>query len=363
MKKLTTTNQHEKATTAAAAAAIGIDLGDRSSYYACINDAGEIFESGTVEMKPAAFLRLFGSMPVTRIAIEAGAQSRWVAALLADLGHEVLIANPRQLPLITQSDSKNDARDAAMLARIARFDPSMLHALEHRPEQDQNTLLAIRARAQLVKARVAMTHNLRGLLKSYGIRLPRASGANYIERCREIVPSALMTQLEGLLQVVAELSRQIENYDEQIERLAVERYGELVNRLRGVPGVGTLTAVTFVATLGDATRFQASRDAAAYLGLRPRQQQSGQRNPQLGITKAGDSYLRMLLVQCAHCLLHRQGAGPDSALRRWGLKLCERGGSNAKKRAVVAVARKLAVLLHKLWVSGATYRPFPAGAA
>jgi transposase len=159
--------------------------------------------------------------------------------------------------------------------------------------------------------------------------------------------------------MIDETSRRIEEYDELIRGMAAEHYPE-AQRLAEIPGVGQLTAVTFMLTLNDPARFAKSRDVGSYLGLRPSQRQSGERNPQLGITKAGDSYLRTLLVQCAHTILRRTAL--DSALKKWGESLCARGGSNAKKRAVVAVARKLAVLLHRLWVSGDCWRPFPAAA-
>jgi transposase len=193
-------------------------------------------------------------------------------------------------------------------------------------------------------------------VKCFGLRLPHSTSAQFLERCRSSVPPEILRHLEGVFKIIEALTQQIEIYDELIEKIARTEY-PAVEQLRKVPGVGTLTALTFVATIADPARFDKSRTAGAFLGLRPRQQQSGSKNPQLGITKAGDSYLRTLLVQCAHCILSSRGE--DTALKRWGLRLCERGGSNAKKRAVVAVARKLAVLLHKLWGSGQSYRPFP----
>ena len=129
-----------------------------------------------------------------------------------------------------------------------------------------------------------------------------------------------------------------------------------MTRLTSIAGVGTLTAVTFVLTLGRAERFAHSRDVAGYLGLRPKQRQSGGHDPQLGISKSGDTYLRKLLVQCAHPYLGHWGS--DSALRQWGLAKAA-GGKKATKRAIVAVARKFSVLLHRLWVSGEFYKPFP----
>jgi transposase len=339
-----------------AVSAVGIDLGDKDAHYACLNAEGEVFEEGQIQLTAASLRKTF-PLPAVRIAIEAGAQSRWVSSLLAELGHEVIVANPRQVQLISANTSKNDTNDARLLAKLARVDPSLLSPLRHRDAADQQTLLSIRARAQLVKCRVALMHSLRGMVKGFGVRLPHSTDSEFLKRCRATVPAGILCHLEGIFRVIQNLTTEIDGYDERIEKIAGEQY-PVVKDLCQVPGVGTLTALTFVATISDPQRFRTSRDVGAFLGLRPRQQQSGSKNPQLGITKAGDGYARTLLVQCAHCILQRNGK--DTALRRWGLSLCERGGSNAKKRAIVAVARKLAVLLHKLWSSGQSYRSFPA---
>ena len=340
-------------------ASIGVDLGDEIAYYVCLDENGEPGERGQVKMTPAAMRKTFGSVRRTRIAIEAGAQSRWVSRELEALGHEVIVANPRQVKLISASTRKSDPADALLLARLARVDPGLLAPVEHRSEELQMDLVAVRARAQLVECRTALMNALRGMAKTFGIRLPRITSERYAERTLAQLPERLRERLAGLLGAVVALTEQVEAYDEQIERIARERYPETA-RLEEVPGVGTLTAATFVLTIAEPRRFARSREVGGYVGLRPRQQQSGARNPQLGITKAGDRYLRTLLVQSAHCVLRRYA--PDTALKRWGLKLCERGGANAKKRAVVAVARKLAVLLHKLWVSETRYVAFPAAA-
>ena len=157
-----------------------------------------------------------------------------------------------------------------------------------------------------------------------------------------------------LLAEIDSLTDRIREYDEQLDEMSRERYPE-VALLKQVQGVGTLIALTFVLTVEDPYRFGKSRDAGCYVGLRPKRRESGQSRPQLGISKEGDSYLRKLLVQGAHYILGRHGQ--DSDLRRWGLGLAGRGGKNAKKRAVIAVARKLAVLLHKLWISREPYEP------
>lgn len=160
--------------------------------------------------------------------------------------------------------------------------------------------------------------------------------------------------LETLLAMIEQLTREIRQMDREIEALCAERYPE-TRLLRQVQGVGPITALGFVLVLEDPHRFARSRSVGSYLGLRPRQRDSGEQRPQLRITKAGDALLRRLLVTAAHYILGP--FGPDTALRRHGLRIAQRGGSAAKKRAIVAVARKLAVLLHRLWVSGEVYQP------
>ena len=160
--------------------------------------------------------------------------------------------------------------------------------------------------------------------------------------------------LEPLLREVESLNERIREYDQRIEQIAKEVYPE-VALLKQVKGVGTQIALTYRLTIDDPHRFPKSREVGCFLGLRPGRRNSGQSEPQKNISKEGDRYLRTMLVQGAHYILGP--FGEDSDLRRWGLKLAERGGKNAKKRAVVAVARKLAVLLHHLWVSGEVYEP------
>jgi transposase len=150
------------------------------------------------------------------------------------------------------------------------------------------------------------------------------------------------------------LTAEIRNYDRRIETIAHERYPE-ATVVGQVQGVGSLTALAFVLILEDPRRFETSRTVGAYVGFCPRQSQSGNRDPQLGVTRTGDQLLRRLLINAAHYILGPWGA--DSDLRRGGLAICARGGKNARKRAIVAVARRLAVLMHRLWVTGEVYEP------
>lgn len=335
---------------------VGIDLGDKISRYCILDEDGVIVEEGRFRNRAESIAKHFGQRGRMRMALEAGGQSAWIAVELEKLGHEVVVANARDLALIAGSDRKNDRRDAEMLARLVRVDPQLLAPIEHRSLEQQSELNVVRARDALVRARTLLVNAARGLAKTRGHRLPPTVTATFGSRALEALPPALIAALQGLLEQIDALGRAINSYDKQI--LAIAQQHPEVEGLIDVPGVGTLTALTFVLTLGRPERFERSRDVAGYLGLRPKQRQSGDANPQLGISKAGNRYLRKLLVQCAHHVLGHWGA--DSALRQWGLKLAERGGPNAKKRAIVAVARKLAVLLHRLWRTGATYEPFYA---
>jgi transposase len=333
---------------------IGMDLGDKSSHYCALEENGEVRRTGTVATTKAGMLQVFGRMKRGRIAIEVGTHSPWVSRLLKGLGYEVIVANARRVRLITDSSRKNDKLDARTLARLARVDPGLLHPVRHRSEQGQEHLTAIRARADLVEARTQLVNAARGLVKPFGERLGKCDADQLRVGSLEGLPAGLQQNLQPLLEAIEALTEQIGVYNERIEQIAGQQYPETAV-LKQVSGVGTLIALTFILTLEDARRFQKSRDVGCYLGLRPKQSQSGESQPQLPISKEGDLYLRQLMVQAAQHILSRRG--PDTDLKRWGLKRCERGGKNAKKKAIVAVARKLAVLLHHLWVSGEVYEP------
>ncbi len=333
---------------------IGLDLGDRSSRYCLLDEQGEMILEGRVATTKRGLEQVFGRLPRCRVALEVGTHSPWVSRQLKDLGHEVIVANARRVGLIAESSRKDDRLDAQSLARLARIDPELLSPIQHRSAQAQADLIRIRARAALVEARTALINSARGLAKSYGERLPGCSTARVSEQLGVELSPELQTALGPLLAEVETLSERIKQYDRQIETVAQQRHPE-IERLTQVSGVGTLIALTYVLTLEDPLRFRRSREAGCYVGLRPKRRDSGDSHPQLRITKEGDRYLRKLLVQGAHYILGP--FGPDCDLRRWGLKLAARGGNSANKRARVAVARKLAVLLHKLWVSGEAYEP------
>jgi len=332
---------------------IGIDLGDKVSRYCIVDQNGEVVEEGAFRNQASSIDKHFAGEP-RRIALEAGAQSAWISRELKRLGHAVIVANPRELKWITSSDAKNDPGDARKLALLARADVRLLAPVEHRTAEQQAELAVIRARDAILRARTLLINTARSLAKGFGVRLPTSITVTFGQRAVAVLPEYLRTALTGLLEQIDAISRGIAGYDQKISELA-GRHPELA-RLESIPGVGRLTALTFVLTLGRAERFAHSRDVAGFLGLRPKQRQSGARDPQLGISKSGDPYLRKLLVQCSHYTLGHWGK--DSELRQWGLSKAE-GGKKATLRAIVAVARKLSVLLHRLWVSGDFYKPFP----
>ena len=333
---------------------VGLDLGDRSSWYCMLDEAGGILREQRISTTAKGLGEVFDNMPRCRIALETGMHSPWVSRLLSELGHEVIVAHARNVRLIGESRKKDDRLDAQTLARLARVDPELLCPVKHRSRKAQADLAVIRARAGLVRARTALVNTARGLAKSYGERLRGCNVRNMNPEKAEGLSPELQSALCPLLIALESLSEQIREYNERIERRAEESYPQ-VKLLQQVKGVGTLIALTFLLTLEDPHRFHKSRDVGCYLGLQPGRRNSGQSEPQMHISKEGDPYLRTLLVQGAQHILGPFGV--DCDLRRWGLKLAERGGRSGKKRAIIATARKLAVLLHHLWVSGEVYEP------
>lgn len=334
---------------------VGIDLGDKTSLIHVRDQAGEFVEETRLPTTIVALEREFGHRDPMQIAIEVGGHSRWVSQTLKSCGHEVYVADARKLRLIYENPRKSDRVDAEYLAKLVRLDPSLLSPIEHRGEEAQKHLAILRSRDSLVQVRTKLVNHARGMVKSFGSRLPSCSTESFARKARPALPEGLRPALEPILESIQEITNRIRSYDQEIEHLCEEIYPETAN-LRQIKGVGALTALAYVLTLEDPNRFKKSREVGPYLGLVPRRNQSGDSDPDGRITKTGDTYLCCLLVGSAQYILGP--FGEESHLRSWGLKLAERGGKSAKKRAVVAVARKLAVLLHKLWVSGEDYHPF-----
>jgi transposase len=337
----------------ASALTAGVDVGDRYSVVCVLDASGDVVEQTRLATSKPAFKGAFGKRDRMRIAIEVGAHSPWMSDLLEGCGHEVLVANAREVERITKSDRKNDENDAELLARIARVDPRLLSPIRHRAPELRADLTTIRARDALVRSRTKLVNCVRGIAKSAGVKLPKGSASAFHKRVVEHLPNEVGEAIEGLLSAMATLSEQIRAYDKKIEVLAETKYPES-RLLQQIAGVGPLTALAFMLTLGDKGRFK-SRDVGPYLGLVPRQQRSCSVDPQLRISKSGNGLVRRLLVGSAHYVLGR--FGPDTDLRRWGASIAARGGKKGKKRAAVAVARKLSVLMHRLWTTAEVYDP------
>jgi len=334
---------------------IGVDVGDRRSHFCVLDEAGEVVERGEFRTTPAGLQRMLdGRGDATTIAFETGSHALWIRREVEAAGCAAIEANPRQVRLIYGGHTKSDRLDAEKLARLARLDAGLLKPVRARCDEDQRVLVAIKARDQLVQARTALANFVRGVVKPFGTRLTKCSVKTLPKRAAEELPEELRATLDSVLEAIADLSRRIRVYGRAIEKVSAERY-PVTKHLREVRGVGPLTAAAFVLVIGDPNRFPKSRTVGSYVGLRPKQDQSGDCDRPLGITRAGSSLLRRLLVQAAQYMLGP--FGEDCDLRRYGERIAARGGKVAKRKAVVAVARKLAVLLHRMWVTGEVYDP------
>jgi len=330
---------------------IGCDLGDKQAEIFILRADGTSDRARPVKLTRAG-VRSFFSRPKAHVVIEVGAHSRWVDALLRELGHRVTVANPRRLKIISESDTKTDRTDAELLARLGKSDMELLSPVHHRGRQAQADLAVAKSRDILVVCRTKLVNHARAVVKAAGDRLPSCTAESFHRKTRTLIPAELKPALEPIYRTLERIEEEIKQQDKTVEHIA-KKYPD-VELLSQPNGVGLLTALVYLLTIEDKTRFKKSRMAGAFIGLRPRKDQSGETDKQLRITKAGDPFLRRLLVNSANYILGP--FGKDSDLRRWGLELAKRGGKNARMRAKVAVARKLAVLMHRLWVRGEEYQ-------
>jgi transposase len=335
---------------------IGLDLGDRRHTYYVLDGAGKMAREGSLGNTRQPLATMARSYPGATVVMEAGTHSPWVSRFLQELGLRVIVANPRKTRAIYQNERKSDRHDAMMLARLARMDPTLLHPVEHGSQEAQQDMLQLKLRDSLVRARVALINAVRFTLKSLGYPVSNPSSERFHKLVLSEVPESIGEMIAQNVAALAELTQRIKALDVSISRLAAERYPETIY-LQQVSGVGPITSLYFVLKVGTPGRFQRTRDIGAFLGLCPRRDQSGETDKELRISKCGDQYLRCLLVNAAQYILGPFGT--DSALREHGLRLAQEGTARAKKRALVAVARKLAVLLLTLWKSREPYESFP----
>jgi len=341
-------------TVSAAVPTIGLDLGD-SVCTLCRADAkGHLSDAGTVPTRRAAMRAYFAKLPPSRVVLEASLQSNWIAGLLEELGHEVHVINPRQLKLIAQSMSKTDRNDARILARIGRADLGLLRPTYRHGRESLKARALLNARRNLVQVRTRLVNSVRSCAKVFGHALRSGAVENFETIAARGLPAELLAIVKPQMQCIASIAEQIDGYDKEIERLGEEAFPQ-TNLLRQIHGVGPQVSLAFVAAIEEPSRFKRSRDVGPYLGLTPRRDQSGEKDPVLPITKQGDGSLRSLLVTAATHILRK--SAPDSDLKRHGQRVAKGRTSKDRGRARVAVARKLAVVMHRLLLTGEVYKP------
>src|SRR5258707_8772947 len=296
MKKISTMQAFSNEILTEQKLTIGLDLGDRWSFYCVLDEAGKIILEQKVPTTPEAMKQTFARISRSLIALETGTHSPWVSRLLTELGHQVIVAHAQKVELITKSNRKDDRHDARTLARLARIDPELLGPVRHRSAKAQIHLTVIRARAELVSARTALVSAARGLVKSFGERLPKCGTQQVSRELAAALSTELRDVLEPLLKEVESLNERIQEYDARMEKIAREVYPE-VSLLQQVKGVGTQIALTYVLTIEDPYRFPKSREVGCFLGLKPGRRNSGESEPQKKISKEGDRYLRTMMVK------------------------------------------------------------------
>lgn len=341
---------------------IGVDLGDRMHSICVLDQAGNVLEESTIPNTRDSLDKLAQNYPASMVALEVGTHSPWISRHLQEAGMEVIVANARKVRAIHQNQRKCDRADAAMLARLARVDPELLHPVQHGSEAVQRELVSLKLRANLVRQRTSIITGIRGCLKSIGHRIPGCSAACFPRKAREAMSGdqAALASIEPALQALDSMNLQIAEYDARIREAATLRHPQALV-FQQLEGLGPITSLAFTLIVEDPWRFEKTRDVGPWLGLVPGRDQSGKIDKELGITKCGNVMLRTLLVQCAQYILGH--FGPDCELRRHGLKLVARGGKAAKRKATVAVARKLAVMMIAMWKNGTDYNPEHSQAA
>lgn len=333
---------------------IGMDMGDKNHKAVGLAEDGEIVDRTEVLCTPEAVRAYLKRHSGVLLAIETGTHCRWVARIALELGHEVLVGNARKLRMIWESSRKNDWRDAEMLAKVARTDRSLLAPVRLRGDGDQELMRLVKSRDLLVRNRTGIVNQIRGFCKSDGFRLPKCSSESFV-RMELKVPASVREVSKPLFAMLKELNKKIGLYDTMTADAVMRLHGDEAALLESIGGVGPVTVAAFLAAIGDPATFGSARDAGSYFGLVPKQDQSGQTDKQLRITKEGNEIVRRLLVTASNYIMGP--FGKDSDLRRHGLKIAERGGKNAKKRAKVAVARKLAVVMLAVLKNQTAYCP------
>jgi transposase len=329
---------------------IGIDLGKVASQI-CINtEAGELVEM-RIATTAARLVQELGRRPTSRIVLESGTESEWVARVLEKIGHEVIVADPNFAPMYATRNKriKTDRRDARALAEACK--KGDYHRAHRRSDDQRHVRAVLGVRDGLVQTRTRHINLVRALLRGHGLRLRSGCPETFVQRVTELtMPGRLKSEVAPVLAVMAPLNKQIAWCDQQVGMIVKDN--EVVERLCTVPGVGPVTASAFVCTIDKVERFEGSHQLESYLGLVPSEYSSGEKQSRGRITKRGDRRVRCLLVEAALKILHREDAR-TARLREWGMRIALRRG---KKIATVALARRLAGILYAMWRDGSTFR-------
>lgn len=343
------------ACTAPSAIYVGLDLGVRRTHLCAIDATGKKLKHGSVASTEDGLMRWVEEFPGAHAVLETGATSRWVEAFLRRHGWRAITTDAAHVaPELRGRGEKSDARDAAHLAELLRTGSAQLCPVHHKPEQFYFDYTTVVARAAAVAVRTKLLNQLHGIAKTLGKKLSKSSVSTVLGELPTVLPQELGAATDGLRRILECVDAEIRTYDAALEEIAQRHV--ITARLREIPGVGRVTAVTFALVVFQVTRFPSGDALAAYLGLTPRRYQSGERDPECRITKQGNPRLRSTLIQAANYLLTH---GPDCDLKRWALRYCERagGGKTVRKRAVVALARKLVVVMYALWKKGGHFEP------
>ena len=335
---------------------VGMDVGLRESQLAILTEAGELLDK-RIRTELSRLVQFFGSRTRMKILLEASTESEWIARCLEELGHEVVVADPNYAPMYSHRTRriKTDRRDAHALVEACRLGA---YRPAHRPPDEQRRLKATLAiRDSLVRTRTRWMVLVRSLLRREGIRVPKAAGEVFARRVHDLgLPVHLAVEVAPLLALITPLNEQIKTLDQQLARIAFAN--ETAKRLTTVPGVGAVTAVSFLATLDQASRFQGAHQVESYLGLVPMEWSSSETQRRGHITKAGNSRMRWLLVEAAWRVLAGRPNPAAARLRAWAERIAQRRG---KTIAAVALARRLAGIMYAVWRDGASYDPLKLG--
>jgi transposase len=336
----------------------GLDLGKKSSHFCVVNEKRRVIEAGTVRNRVDTLFAVFGDLPPMRVVIEASTKAFWVADRLRDFGHEPVVVDPGRTKAIGAARIKHDKLDARVLAELCAAD--LLAEVDQPSEEQRWARMPVVVRDGLVKSRVKLVTMVRSLLDSEGIELKNCATDAFVDAVTDVsdkLPEAIWKAVAPALTAIHMLTEQIEDSSNMLEE-AVSK-DEDAQLLMTAPGVGPIVALCYLMALRDPSRFASGRTVGAYLGLVPSLYQSGETYRRGRITKRGNRQARWALTVAANAIL-RPTTTRHSALREWGLTLVKRIG---RRKAVTAVARKLASVLWSMWRNRKPFEPRLAQAA